>query len=141
MFGLFLLIGLGLIVYPIFSNLLVSSAQSAVQAQYTDEVSSMENTEIEEELEAARLYNEALLSVQGTKPLMLLPTHSFLFHPGINCNPGEFQRALNVQPWEYDLIRIPNRGHCLYKCGNERYHLHVRAPAYKAELFGTAGGK
>ena len=75
-----------------------------------------------------------------TKPLMLLPTHSFLFHPGINCNPGEFQRALNVQPWEYDLIRIPNRGHCLYKCGNERYHLHVRAPAYKAALFGTAGG-
>lgn len=76
-----------------------------------------------------------------TKPLMLLPTHSFLFHPGVNCNPEEFQRALNVQPWEYDLIRTPNRGHCLYKCGNERYHLHVRAPAYKAALFGTAGGK
>ena len=71
MFGLFLLIGLGLIVYPIFSNLLVSSAQSAVQAQYTDEVSSMENTEIEEELEAAQLYNEALLSVQGTDEVKL----------------------------------------------------------------------
>ncbi|MFQ7166331.1 MAG: class C sortase [Acutalibacteraceae bacterium] len=70
-FGLFLLIGLGLIVYPIFSNLLVSSAQSAVQAQYTDEVSSMENTEIEEELEAAQLYNEALLSVQGTDEVKL----------------------------------------------------------------------
>ena len=76
-----------------------------------------------------------------TKPLMTIPTHSFLFHPGGNCNVEEFQRTINVQPWEYEIIETPNRGHCLYKCGSERYHLAVKAPAYKAALFGSAGGK
>lgn len=68
---LLLLIGLGLILYPILSNYLTSGEQSAVQAQYTDEVSSMENAEIEEELKAAQLYNEALLSVQATDEVKL----------------------------------------------------------------------
>ena len=68
---LLLLIGLGLILYPILSNYFVSEEQSAVQAQYTDEVSSMENAEIEEELKAAQLYNEALLSVQATDEVKL----------------------------------------------------------------------
>lgn len=68
---LLLLIGLGLILYPILSNYFVSGEQSAVQAQYTDEVSSMENAEIEEELKAAQLYNEALLSVQATDEVKL----------------------------------------------------------------------
>ena len=66
MFGLFLLIGLGLIVYPIFSNLLVSSAQSAVQAQYTDEVSSMENTEIEEDVYKRQVLMEMSLTAWST---------------------------------------------------------------------------
>ena len=65
---LLLLVGLGLILYPILSNYLTSGEQSAVQAQYTDEVSAMENAEIEAELKAAQLYNEALLSVQATEP-------------------------------------------------------------------------
>ena len=42
---------------------------------------------------------------------------------------------------EYDLIKYPQRGVCLYKCGNERYNLAVRAPEYKAALFGSAGGR
>ena len=69
--ALLLLIGLGLILYPILSNYFVGGEQSAVQAQYTDEVSSMENAEIEEELKAAQLYNEALLSVQATDEVKL----------------------------------------------------------------------
>ena len=68
---LLLLVGLGLILYPILSNYFVNGEQSAVQAQYTDEVSSMENAEIEEELKAAQLYNEALLSVQATDEVKL----------------------------------------------------------------------
>ena len=68
---LLLLVGLGLILYPILSNYFVSGEQSAVQAQYTDEISSMENAEIEEELKAAQLYNEALLSVQATDEVKL----------------------------------------------------------------------
>ena len=40
---LLLLVGLGLILYPILSNYFVSGEQSAVQAQYTDEISSMED--------------------------------------------------------------------------------------------------
>lgn len=69
--ALLLLVGLGLILYPILSNYFVNGEQSAVQAQYTDEVSSMENAEIEEELKAAQLYNEALLSVQATDEVKL----------------------------------------------------------------------
>lgn len=30
---------------------------------------------------------------------------------------------------------------CLFKCGNERYLLQVKAPDYKAKLFGEAGGR
>lgn len=75
-----------------------------------------------------------------TKPLMMIPTHSFLFHPGTNCVPEDFCHSLNVQPWEYEIIKIPNRGHCLYKCGNERYHLATHAAEQKFALFGTAGG-
>lgn len=68
---LLLLVGLGLILYPLLSNYFASGEQSAVQAQYIDEVSAMGNTEIEAELKAARLYNEALLSVQGTDEVKL----------------------------------------------------------------------
>ena len=42
---------------------------------------------------------------------------------------------------EYNLIKFPQRGVCLYKCGNERYLLEVHAPSYKEKLFGSAGGR
>lgn len=42
---------------------------------------------------------------------------------------------------EYELIRYPQRGVCLYKCGTERYLLEVHAPHYKEKLFGKAGGR
>jgi len=48
---------------------------------------------------------------------------------------------LQLEESEYELIRHPQRGICLYKCGNERYLLDVRAPEYKRKLFGEAGGK
>lgn len=72
---------------------------------------------------------------------MLIPTHSFLFNPGVNCNPQEFCRALNVQPWEYAIIQTPNQGHCLFKCGTERYHLATHASDTKFALFGKGGGQ
>jgi len=76
-----------------------------------------------------------------TKPLLSIPTHSFLFHPGGNCAPTEYQTALNIRPFEFSLIKTPNQGHCLYKCGNERYHLRVIAPPHKQALIGDSGGK
>ncbi len=48
---------------------------------------------------------------------------------------------LQLQPCEFELIKSPERGRCLYRCGNERYLLLVQAPEYKARLFGTAGGR
>ena len=39
------------------------------------------------------------------------------------------------------LIKYPERGTCLYRCGNERYLLQVIAPEYKAALFGAGGGR
>jgi len=75
-----------------------------------------------------------------TKPLFSIPTHHFLFYPG-NINPKDFEDALMIEPNEYDLIKFAERGTCLYRCGNERYLLLVQAPEYKAEIFGSAGGR
>lgn len=75
-----------------------------------------------------------------TKPLFSIPTHQFLFNPG-QINPKEFMDALQIEESEYDLIKYPERGTCLYRCGNERYLLQVIAPDYKSALFGKAGGR
>ena len=75
-----------------------------------------------------------------TKPLFSIPTHQFLFNAG-NVNPKEFIDALQLEQSEYELIKYPERGTCLFKCGNERYLLQVIAPEYKAKLFGNAGGR
>lgn len=75
-----------------------------------------------------------------TKPLFSIPTHQFLFNAG-QINPKDFMDALQVEASEFERIRYPERGSCLYRCGNERYLLQVIAPEYKAELFGKAGGR
>ena len=75
-----------------------------------------------------------------TKPLFSIPTHQFLFNAG-QCNPKEYMDALQVEPSEFERIKYPERGTCLYRCGNERYLLQVIAPEYKAAMFGKAGGR
>ena len=75
-----------------------------------------------------------------TKPLFSIPTHHFLFNPG-RINDREYMDALQVEPSEFELIKYPERGTCLYRCGNERYLLQVIAPKHKADLFGSAGGR
>ena len=75
-----------------------------------------------------------------TKPLFSIPTHQFLFNAG-QINPKEYMDALMVEPSEFELIKYPERGTCLYRCGNERYLLQVIAPDYKAAMFGKAGGR
>ena len=75
-----------------------------------------------------------------TKPLFSIPTHAFLFNAG-NIDAKFYIDTLQLEQSEYNLIRYPQRGVCLYKCGNERYNLMVSAPEHKARLFGTAGGR
>lgn len=75
-----------------------------------------------------------------TKPLFSIPTHQFLFFPG-QINPKDFMDTLQMESAEYELIRNPARGVCLYRCGNERYLLQVIVPDYKVEMFGKAGGR
>ena len=75
-----------------------------------------------------------------TKPLFSIPTHQFLFNAG-NIDPRTYMDALQIEQSEFDLIKYPERGTCLYKCGNERYLLQVKAPDYKSKLFGTGGGR
>lgn len=75
-----------------------------------------------------------------TKPLFSIPTHHFLFNPG-NISAASFIDTLQLESSEYDLFKFPERGTCFYRCGNERYLLQVIAPAYKAALFGSAGGR
>ena len=64
-----------------------------------------------------------------TKPLFAIPTHVFLFHAG-TVDEKFFRETLHMEKGEYDLIRNPRRGTCLYKCGSERYCLEVHAPAH-----------
>lgn len=75
-----------------------------------------------------------------TKPMFSIPTHQFLFYPGA-INPKDYMDALQVDEAEYELIRNPDRGVCLYRCGGERYYLQVQVPDYKEALFGKAGGR
>ena len=76
----------------------------------------------------------------GSSPLFSIPTHQFLFNGG-NINARDYIDALQLEESEFDLIKYPERGTCLFKCGNERYLLQVKAPEYKAKLFGDAGGR
>jgi hypothetical protein len=75
-----------------------------------------------------------------TKPLFSIPAHAFLFNAG-NIDKRFYMDTLQLEESEYNLIRYPQRGVCLYKCGNERYNLMVTAPEYKSKLFGNAGGR
>ncbi|HEX2925294.1 MAG TPA: DUF87 domain-containing protein [Ruminiclostridium sp.] len=75
-----------------------------------------------------------------TKPLFAIPTHQFLFNAG-SIDSKFYIDTLQLEESEYNLIRYPQRGVCLYKCGNERYNLIVQAPEHKARLFGNAGGR
>jgi energy-coupling factor transporter ATP-binding protein EcfA2 len=75
-----------------------------------------------------------------TKPLFSIPTHQFLFNAG-NVEPKAYIDTLQLEPSEFELIKYPERGTCLYRCGNERYLLQVIAPDYKVEMFGKAGGR
>lgn len=75
-----------------------------------------------------------------TRPLFAIPTHQFLFNAG-SVDKKFYMDNLQLEPSEFELIRYPQRGVCLYKCGNERYLLEVHAPAYKEKLFGKAGGR
>lgn len=75
-----------------------------------------------------------------TKPLFSIPTHQFLFNAGA-VDEKFYTDTLQLEASEFQLIRYPQRGVCLYKCGNERYNLMVTAPEYKARLFGKAGGR
>ena len=75
-----------------------------------------------------------------TRPLFAIPTHQFLFNAG-SVDKKFYMDNLQLEGSEYELIRYPQRGVCLYKCGNERYLLEVHAPEYKEKLFGKAGGR
>ena len=57
-----------------------------------------------------------------TRPLFAIPTHQFLFNAG-SVDKKFYMDNLQLEPAEFELIRYPQRGVCLYRCGNERYLL------------------
>ncbi len=75
-----------------------------------------------------------------TKPLFSIPTHQFLFNAG-NIEPKTYIDVMQLEPSEFELIKYPERGTCLYRCGNERYLLQVIVPDFKQKMFGKAGGR
>ena len=52
-----------------------------------------------------------------TRPLFAIPTHQFLFNAG-SIDKRFYMDNLQLEPSEFELIRYPQRGVCLYKCGN-----------------------
>ena len=56
-------------------------------------------------------------------------------------NQKRFCDTLQLEQAEFELIRYPERGTCLYRCGNERYLLQVHFPEFKEAMFGKAGGR
>lgn len=75
-----------------------------------------------------------------TKPMFAIPTHQFLFNPG-NISKKEYMEMLRLDECLFDLISSSLRGVCVFRHGSEVYHLVVKAPQYKEDLFGSAGGK
>lgn len=75
-----------------------------------------------------------------TKPLFSIPTHQFLFYPGM-ITKKEYTDMLQLDECLFDLISYSQRGTCVFRHGSEVYHLVVKAQKYKEELFGSAGGR
>ncbi len=75
-----------------------------------------------------------------TRPLFSIPTHQFLFNAGA-IDPRFFMDNLQLERFEYEIVKNSPAHHCLFKCGKERYQLEVQAPPHKAVLFGKAGGR
>lgn len=69
-----------------------------------------------------------------TRPLFAIPTHQFYFNAGV-VDQQFYMRNLQLQPFEYEIIREAKRGECLYRCGTDRHILKVVAPEYKSRLF------
>ena len=74
-----------------------------------------------------------------TEETFSIPSHQFLFNAG-NSDPQDYIRTLQMEEAEFNLIRIPERGICLYRCGSERYLLNVKFPEFKKIMFGEGGG-
>ena len=51
-----------------------------------------------------------------TRPLFAIPTHQFLFNAG-SVDKRFYMDNLQLEPAEFELIRYPQRGVCLYRCG------------------------
>lgn len=77
---------------------------------------------------------------EKTKPLFAIPTYKFLFYPG-DIDKNVYQKLLSLEDNEYDLIRSPRRGNCLFINGKEKHHISVHAPEHKANIFGNEGGR
>ena len=75
-----------------------------------------------------------------TRPLFAIPTHTFVFHCGA-VDKDFYMNNLQLAPSEYEHIRYPQNGVCIYKCGAERFLLEVKAPPHKVALYGKAGGR
>lgn len=75
-----------------------------------------------------------------TRPLFAIPTHQFIFYAGAT-DKRFYMDNLQLDEAEYELVRYPQKGVCLYKCGNDRHLLAVHAPPHKEKLFGSAGGR
>ena len=75
-----------------------------------------------------------------TRPLFAIPTHQFIFYAG-STDKRFYMENLQLEENEYELVRQPQKGVCLYKRGSDRHLLAVHAPPHKEKLFGSAGGR
>ena len=74
-----------------------------------------------------------------TRPLFAIPTHQFLFNAG-SVDKKFYMDNLQLEPAEFELIRYPQRGVCLFKSGADRNLLDVHAPPHKHVLITGGDG-
>ncbi|MEG0017243.1 MAG: ATP-binding protein [Hydrogenoanaerobacterium sp.] len=78
--------------------------------------------------------------VHLTAAVFDIPTYKFLFYPG-SIDLQVMQKKLKLTDGEVDAIRFSNKRHCLFKSGNDNYHMVVGTLPYEKTLFGTGGGR
>jgi Domain of unknown function DUF87. len=76
---------------------------------------------------------------EKSKALFSISSHKFIFNLG-DVDINEAQKLLQLTDGEYEAIKFSDRGKCIYRSGNERYHLSVAKIGYEEEVFGTRSG-
>lgn len=73
-------------------------------------------------------------------PLFNNPAYKFIFYPS-DLDLNRVKNLLHLTDGEVNRIKTPNKSHCLFKSGADKYYMQVGTLPYEEKLFGKAGGR